>query len=163
MLTWPVARKVLIYTMETEPTTFREFSSLAFDTSMSATSLYPAFWRQKFSFWSTYGRIHTWLRFAVLVLAAYILTFPTIVSTMTGYQSALEPYTKDPENTYYFVDARNITQSGAPITVVDGQRIGLKNNVVLSQGDEEYIPLAGCMRISYVLSDHETDYSQTDN
>ncbi|KAK5696263.1 hypothetical protein LTR17_024368 [Elasticomyces elasticus] len=123
MLAYPVVRKVLLYTLESKPVSFHEYSSIAFDSSISATSLYPTLLRRRASGLFRPSSTRYWLRFAVLLIGAYLLLFPTIVSTMTGYQSAQQPVIKDPSNPEKYLNVSNLIVPD--LVVKDGERLKL--------------------------------------
>lgn len=106
--------------MEGTPATFRLFSSVAFDRSMSIWSL-AALCRPHKVFYERH-----WLHIALLYMGAYLLVFPTMMSVMTSYQAKLVPYAPDPKNKHSLID---VTSLEIPLFVIlDGERIGLTNN-----------------------------------
>ncbi|KAK5674213.1 hypothetical protein LTS10_013050 [Elasticomyces elasticus] len=139
MLTYPVVRKVLLYTLESKPVSFHEYSSIAFDSSVSATSLYPVLLGQRASGFFRPSGTRYWLHTAVLLIGGYLIVFPTIVSTMTGYQSAQQPVIKDPSNPEKYL---NVSRKlfVPDLVVKDGERLSLDSyqtfmNFTDSSGD----------------------------
>jgi len=151
-----VVRKVLLYTMEIEPVSFDEFSAVAFDSSLSASSLYaglahgphPAL---PFKGYRPFTE-RAWLHCAVIVIGTYLLVFPTIVSTMTGYQSNFVPYTIDPNN----IDSQiKIGGVKVPDLVVQDSRVGHGDLYLVYSDDDNYGALLYCTsqprKISIIL------------
>ena len=63
----------------------------------------------------------------IIYSSLFILIFPTLASAMTGYNSAVEAFIKDPNNNLInFADFKRVVY-----IIHDGERVGLSNETVL--------------------------------
>ncbi|KAK5692156.1 hypothetical protein LTR97_011330 [Elasticomyces elasticus] len=107
------------------PTSFRLFSSVAFG-GVSVSSLYALSSHRRRASKSPHDWMSTWLYAALALMTLYILAFPTLVSIMSGYQSKLTPYAKDPDDPNNLLPVHDLRIPH--LVVLDGQRLGLGNH-----------------------------------
>ncbi|KAK4891031.1 hypothetical protein LTR27_010362 [Elasticomyces elasticus] len=128
-LTYPVVRRALSFCMEERPVSLELYSAIAFEHGFSLSTLRALCLsrgctdRRKPAPGVRTGKRRPFVYIALFFLGTYLLAFPTLVSTMTGYQVTMKAYALEPNGGSNLVDVSALT---APtIVVVDGQRIGL--------------------------------------
>ncbi|KAK5709609.1 hypothetical protein LTR17_019638 [Elasticomyces elasticus] len=139
-LCYPFFRRSLTRTMEVSTASTPLFSALAFD-RVSLTSMFEV--GATFASWPTRTKLNadfrklsgTW-RFTLLFFAfAYLLAFPTWMSSVTGYQSRDIPYVTTP------TDGSLMPVKGwyNPYAIlVDGSRVGLLDDLPVHFAPVQY-------------------------
>ncbi|KAK5712069.1 hypothetical protein LTR15_012138 [Elasticomyces elasticus] len=125
VLSYPILRRTLTYCMEKQSVPFSLFSSFTHG-QVSVRSLFALATCDRHVSQSRARSILTarsWLFAAMALVGTYLLAFPTIVTSMAGYQSNLAPFAKDPTNPDSLLP---VSRMQLPYNVVvDGPRIGL--------------------------------------
>ncbi|KAK5701318.1 hypothetical protein LTR17_022690 [Elasticomyces elasticus] len=149
VLSYPILRRTLTYCMEKQSVPFSLFSSFT-HRQVLVRSLFALATCDRHAGQSRARSILTarsWLFAAMALVGTYLLAFPTIVTSMAGYQSNLAPFAKDPTNPDSLLP---VSRMQLPYNVVvDGPRIGLSEmypaySEVLSD-PEGGLTLSDCM------------------
>lgn len=141
-LAYPVVRQSFFSYMERTSARVPLYASIAFEQISSRSLLSIARNFRRVSKGSEDAARSPFWRFTGFVcVLAYILMFPTLVSVMTGYQANWIPYVERPDNQ----DLVKFSElKKPPLVVSDGARVGLKNNLVLFNGDPDYLTFFAC-------------------
>ena len=82
-----------------------------------------------------------WRFYGHAVVIIYILAFPTLMSVMTDYQPRYKLYVTSP-NDQYLVEASHLRVP--PLVLVDGHRVGLRDNQPVNADDPGADKFASC-------------------
>ena len=80
----------------------------------------------------------SWRYFGYVIVLLYILGFPTIVSVMTGYQTASTPSVERP-GIHNLMNVSDLTIP--PLVVRDGHRIGLEKDTPIYRDNPNFVAL----------------------
>ena len=124
---YPLFRRALARVMETKSITLPTYAAMAFGKVSLGTTYMLCSPASILPPEGSSGR-RDW-RFVLMGLAsAYLLAFPTFLSSVTGYQARMIPYVKDPDGGD-LVPMTNWTQPD--FIVKDGGRVGLSDDYAL--------------------------------
>jgi hypothetical protein len=83
-----------------------------------------------------------WIRFGLVIVICYILTFSTFVSAMTGYATTFEPYFTDPNNTDALISVASLDLP--PVIVPWSSELGLANWLPIYEDSVDFVTAIGC-------------------
>ncbi|KAK5112828.1 hypothetical protein LTR85_011162 [Meristemomyces frigidus] len=139
IVSYPIFRRSLVRIMEIKGTSIQVFAALAFDgVSLRSIGTLASRGRrsikaersgvkemQRYSqFWLSLHRAWNWRLVLFFLAFAYILSFPTWLSVMTGYQAQLASYVKTNNGTLAPTSQLTIPDA----MVYNGSRIGLSHD-----------------------------------